>query len=396
VEFEPYYFRQIRLNDNVKDEEYIQSFMKTIKERLTEGGASGAFFFFTKDERFIAKSCTTDEIAHIRRSAVSMAGYLEENPFSFITKIYGAYKLRIYGTSFYFFVTNNIFLNPGNEVINEKYDLKGSWVKRNSSPPQIGQRATCTHCNQKFIFTNSKKSSKKKGKKKNALDEEEDANKCRMQVLGHHEPNVILKDNDLKYKLRLPNATSQHLITQLHKDSNFLCSLGVMDYSLLVGVHNTEYQVDEVPGSHSPSKPPFPDEDNSPQQKPQRRRTLSTKNAWGSKDDLSGLESGVPTAPINGRMAVSRIVGPEAYYMGIVDFQQQYDFSKKMERFFKVQIQGKSGPGLSCIEPVTYRQRFLRRLEELVDFDMDEMDPSLLNPSLKADDSSILEEDEDV
>lgn len=23
VEFEPYYFRQIRLNDNVKDEEYI-------------------------------------------------------------------------------------------------------------------------------------------------------------------------------------------------------------------------------------------------------------------------------------------------------------------------------------------------------------------------------------
>jgi hypothetical protein len=64
-----------------------RSFMKTIKERLTEGGASGAFFFFTKDERFIAKSCTTDEIAHIRRSAVSMAKYLEDNPFSFITKV---------------------------------------------------------------------------------------------------------------------------------------------------------------------------------------------------------------------------------------------------------------------------------------------------------------------
>jgi 1-phosphatidylinositol-4-phosphate 5-kinase len=54
-----------------------------------------------------------------------------------------------------------------------------------------------------------------------------------MQVLGNHEPNVILKDNDLKYKLRLPNASSQHLITQLRKDTEFLCSLGVMDYSLL-------------------------------------------------------------------------------------------------------------------------------------------------------------------
>lgn len=133
-------------------------------------------------------------------------------------------------------MTNNIFLNPGNEVINEKYDLKGSWVKRNSTPPQIGQRATCTHCNQKFIFSNPKKGSKRRGKKKGASkeqDEDEGANKCPMQVLGKHEPNVILKDNDLKYKLRLPNATSKHLITQLHKDSNFLCSLGVMDYSLL-------------------------------------------------------------------------------------------------------------------------------------------------------------------
>jgi 1-phosphatidylinositol-4-phosphate 5-kinase len=372
VEFEPYYFRQIRLHDNVQDFDYINSFMKTIKERLTEGGASGAFFFFTKDERFIAKSCTTDEIAHIRRSAVQMEKYLSENPASFITKIYGAYKIQIYGTSFYFFVMNNIFLNPGNEVINEKYDLKGSWVKRNSTPPQIGERVTCTHCNQKYVFTNLKKGSSKKGKKKNTQEEEE-MNKCRMQV--HHEPNVILKDNDLKYKLRLPNATSKHLITQLHKDTEFLCGLGVMDYSLLVGVHNTEYHVDEEMGK---TKPPLAAVEDSPgQRKPQRRKTLTSKQnslpPSNSKEDLAELLEKAPSSPLNGRMAVSRIVGPEAYYMGIVDFQQQYDFSKKMERFFKVQIQGRSGDGLSCIEPVTYRDRFLGRMEELVDFDTEEL-----------------------
>lgn len=393
VEFEPYYFRQIRLHDNVQDFDYINSFMKTIKERLTEGGASGAFFFFTKDERFIAKSCTTDEIAHIRRSAHQMEKYLSENPASFITKIYGAYKIQIYGTSFYFFVMNNIFLNPGNEVINEKYDLKGSWVKRNSTPPQIGERVTCTHCNQKYVFTNLKKGDKK-GKKKKALQDDE-MNKCRMQVF--HEPNVILKDNDLKYKLRLPNATSKHLITQLHKDTEFLCGLGVMDYSLLVGVHNTEYQVDEEMGRmHSPSKPPPLIEEDSPsQRKPHRRKTLSTKQtSFGpsnSKEDLTALEKS-PGAGLNGRMAVSRIVGPEAYYMGIVDFQQKYDFGKKMERFFKVQIQGKSGDGLSCIEPVTYRERFLNRMEDLVDFDTQEQDN---DPVPAKDRSSSIQEEED-
>jgi hypothetical protein len=61
--------------------------MKTIKERLTEGGASGAFFFFTKDEKFIAKSCTLDEIAHIRRSSLMLSKYFQENPESFITRV---------------------------------------------------------------------------------------------------------------------------------------------------------------------------------------------------------------------------------------------------------------------------------------------------------------------
>lgn len=65
----------------------IRSFMATIKERLTEGGASGAFFFFTKDETFIAKSCTVEEFIHIRKSASILANYFEENPHSFITKV---------------------------------------------------------------------------------------------------------------------------------------------------------------------------------------------------------------------------------------------------------------------------------------------------------------------
>ncbi len=59
-----------------------------------------------------------------------------------------------------------------------------------------------------------------------------------MQVLGNHEPNVILKDNDLKYKLRLLDASSEHLIKQLRKDTEFLCGLGVMDYSLLGKIVN--------------------------------------------------------------------------------------------------------------------------------------------------------------
>ena len=61
--------------------------MSAIKARLIEGGASGAFFFFTQDERFIAKSCTHGEITHISKTATAMAKYVKDTPFTFITKV---------------------------------------------------------------------------------------------------------------------------------------------------------------------------------------------------------------------------------------------------------------------------------------------------------------------
>ena len=78
------------------------------------------------------------------------------------------------------------------------------------------------------------------GRAEDAFADEEQEDRCPMQVLGHHEPNVILKDNDLKYKIRLPAASARFLLHQLEKDSELLLSLGVMDYSLLGEVHSID------------------------------------------------------------------------------------------------------------------------------------------------------------
>jgi hypothetical protein len=67
-------------------------------------------------------------------------------------QIYGAYRLRIYSSSLLFFVMNNIFLNADDAVMHEKYDIKGSWVARSSTPPRDGQLVTCTHCEQSFRY----------------------------------------------------------------------------------------------------------------------------------------------------------------------------------------------------------------------------------------------------
>ena len=46
-DFEPDEFKRIRDHFGINPESYIRSFKKTAKERLTEGGSSGAFFFYS-------------------------------------------------------------------------------------------------------------------------------------------------------------------------------------------------------------------------------------------------------------------------------------------------------------------------------------------------------------
>jgi hypothetical protein len=199
---------------------------------------------------------------------------------------------------------NNLFFNKDGLTMNEKYDIKGSWVARNAEPPLEGQSLTCSYCEQKFIYQKRKKTHRRMsiskslressnsmsgkegietilkdlkksanisqmyisdsdsadiveeggaghggeghGKEKESKEkngESYDSTQCPYTVNGEHEPNIILKDNDIKYKIRLPPETTAHLLTRIRSDAEFLYSLGIMDYSLLVGVHNTEYSV---------------------------------------------------------------------------------------------------------------------------------------------------------
>jgi 1-phosphatidylinositol-4-phosphate 5-kinase len=131
---------------------FPSAFSNTIKERLTSGGASGAFFFFSKGEKFIAKSCTMEEMETLKTNAKAYADYMVANKHSYISKIFGIYQLKIYGNYLCFFVMNNLFYNDDGLTMNEKYDIKGSWVSRNAAPPIEGQSVTCSYCEQKFIY----------------------------------------------------------------------------------------------------------------------------------------------------------------------------------------------------------------------------------------------------
>ena len=49
-------------------------------------------------------------------------------------------------------------------------------------------------------------------------------------IIGRHEANVVLKDNDLHIKISLQAVEAVNVLEILRKDSDLLGKLGVLDY----------------------------------------------------------------------------------------------------------------------------------------------------------------------
>ena len=51
--------------------------------------------------------------------------------------------------------------------------------------------------------------------------------------------------------------------------------------------------------------------------------------------------------------------GTEIYHLGVIDYLQKWDSSKKREKFFKVKVLNAKWRELSAVEPYFYRERWL-------------------------------------
>ncbi|CAI5719794.1 unnamed protein product [Hyaloperonospora brassicae] len=229
--YKPLAFAELRQVHGIKAADFVKSFQTSTKPNISEG-ASGAFMFFSGDKKYIVKSMAEEEARFLCEIAESYAKYLTRNPLSLITKFYGCFKITMFDKRFYFIVMENLFdvMEEGVQI-HHRFDIKGSWVNRSYKRPRRGAKVKCRHCSMMFRY----------GAKKGLLQ-------C-PNVVGLHEPNVVLKDNDLRTRMRIGMEEGIKLYEQLRDDSTFLCNLGIMDYSLLLGVMDIEFVVDQ------PSRP---------------------------------------------------------------------------------------------------------------------------------------------
>ena len=204
--FAPDLFRKLRLLEGIDDETFLRVLSASANERLSEG-ASGAFMFFCGGGEYIVKTIRAREAKVLHQHLNTFSNYIKKHPDSLLCRFLGSYSLEMFSQTFYFVVMLNCF-DP-HAYINERFDIKGSWVGRSAEPSKKTKKVVCRNCNEYFIPSQNQQ--------------------CRA-VVGLHEANVVLKDNDLRTKISLSSQEAARLQNILLRDSDLLGKMGVLDY----------------------------------------------------------------------------------------------------------------------------------------------------------------------
>jgi 1-phosphatidylinositol-4-phosphate 5-kinase len=278
IDFSPIIFKKLRHLFDINDKTYLQSLgMETIMSSLLRGefssltglissGKSGSFFYFSDDSRYVLKTMSSDEFSFLSSLLPDYYAYITENPDSFIQKFFGFHSIKYLSDSQQlrknFIVMENIF-STGHEI-HLRYDLKGSTVGRETDP------------NEDF--------------------------------------SIARKDLDFNrsgLKVRLRFEEKERIISQIRKDCEFFEQMGIIDYSLLLGIHY--FNGDE-------------------------RVEKDVQHAFLSSD------------------------GKCLYFIGIIDVLTEYNMKKRLENWVKSPFLGKE---ISCVPPKQYSRRFFRYIHSI-------------------------------
>lgn len=338
IDYAPMVFQKIRASFGISHDEYLRSIgpeqllgnmvlgnLASLSE-LSSEGKSGAFFYYTADGRYMMKTVSTKEHQLLKRMLKRYFDHTTRSPGTLIVRFLGLHCLSVRRSrkgrsrqdqKLYFVVMGNMFNAPCE--IHRRYDLKGSWVGR-MTPPHL------------------------------------------------YDPTTALKDVDFleaQEKLRVGPETKEMLVRQIEQDTAFLRDNNIIDYSLLLGIHDVSSGGDPPADGWDQSQ----DLHGRPSQMDGIQRAASSMQnvADDTETPLSVVpfvisasavyDSQLVQVPLHQRDNGGLLSNDKSslYFIGIIDILTPYDSVKKVEHHVK-SLRYRSG--VSCCPPPFYADRF--------------------------------------
>lgn len=345
----PEVFRELRALFGLDPADYLMSLTsKYILSELNSPGKSGSFFYFSRDYKYIIKTIHHSEHKHLRKILKRYYEHVKQNPDTLISQFYGLHRIKmpysfrskIKYRKIYFLVMNNLF--PPHLQIHKTFDLKGSTWGR---------------------YT-----------------------KCEKTEDPQHSP--VFKDLnwlEMNEKINFGPLKSKKFLQQLQQDVLLLSELNIMDYSLLLGIHNIETGNDLIEeGNKNDLVDPLEDSNAMPNLLPSQssRRTIHQHKSHHHRRHTHHSVN----PPINNTQVVKHFFQQDEggirasdqfnndlnqiYFVGIIDCLTNYSMLKRMETLWR--SMNHDLKVVSAVPPKVYGDRFYHFIENSVNKHYDE------------------------
>ncbi|XP_062453272.1 phosphatidylinositol 5-phosphate 4-kinase type-2 gamma isoform X1 [Rhea pennata] len=305
-EYCPQVFRNLRERFGIDDQDYQVSLTRSPPH--SEG--SDRRFLLSYDRTLVVKELSSEDVADVHSLLSHYHQYIVKcHGTTLLPQFLGMYRVSVDSEETYLLVMRNMFSHRLS--VHRKYDLKGSLVSREASD-------------------------KEKGKDLPTLKDMDFLNKNEKVYVGEEDKKDFME--------------------KLKRDVEFLVQLKIMDYSLLLGIHDVaraeqeeEEEVEEEEGGGDEAG-------------------AAVVGSYGTSPEGIGsyLNSHRPLGPgefdpyVDVYAIRSAEGGPrkEVYCMGLIDILTQYDARKKAAHAAKTVKHG-AGAEISTVHPEQYAKRFL-------------------------------------
>uniref|UniRef100_A0A8C5AAU9 Phosphatidylinositol 5-phosphate 4-kinase type-2 alpha n=1 Tax=Gadus morhua TaxID=8049 RepID=A0A8C5AAU9_GADMO len=304
-EYCPLVFRNLRERFGIDDQDFQNSLTRSAPLNSESQGRSGARFHTSYDKRYVIKTITGEDVAEMHNILKKYHQFIVEcHGNTLLPQFLGMYRLTVDGDETYMIVTRNVFSHRLS--VYKKYDLKGSTVAREAS------------------------------------------DKEKAKELPTYKDNDFINDGQ---KIHIDDENKKMFMEKLRKDVEFLALLKLMDYSLLVGIHDVERAEQEEVESEDNEGEDDGESDGGVGTPPD-----SPSNTLDSAKPLSPGEFD-PTIDVYAIKSNDGAPRKEVYFMAVIDILQHYDAKKKAAHAAKTVKHG-AGAEISTVNPEQYSKRF--------------------------------------
>uniref|UniRef100_A0A671TLD4 1-phosphatidylinositol-5-phosphate 4-kinase n=1 Tax=Sparus aurata TaxID=8175 RepID=A0A671TLD4_SPAAU len=351
-EYCPMVFRNLRERFCIDDQDYQNSLTRSAPLNSDSQGRFGNRFLSSYDHRFVIKTVSSEDIAEMHNILKKYHQFIVEcHGNTLLPQFLGMYRLTVDGVETYMVVTRNVFSHR--LTVHRKYDLKGSTVSREASDKEKAKELP-TFKDNDFLNEGHK------------LQIGDDNKKYFLEKLKR-DVEVSVETfclTDSVVLCLLSEALSCFLCVRV---CQFLATLKIMDYSLLVGIHDVERAEQEEMDVDAVGEEEEYENDG------MGGGVLT--GSFGTPPDSPGnpLNCGGffgpgefdPSVDVYAIKSHDSAVKKEVYFMAIIDILTHYDAKKKAAHAAKTVKHG-AGAEISTVNPEQYSKRFYEFMSNIL------------------------------